>query len=109
MHASPTQVIFNGSGERVRPHSTNPIRIPHLTNQPRVLLAFGKVDLPAFARAPTLPAAATRPMCGRPRGVEICPWRSDAMARCKHTPALLGAALLSMGLGLGWLLVRGGL
>ena len=48
MHASPTQVIFNGSGERVRPHSTNPFCLPHLPNEPRVLLAFGGVDLPAY-------------------------------------------------------------
>ena len=38
---------------------------------------------PASARASTLPVAATRPLCGRPRGVETCPWRSDAMAHCR--------------------------
>ena len=58
IHASPTQVIFNGSGERVRPHSTSPFRLPRLPNQPRVLLVLGGVDLPASARAPR-PAATT--------------------------------------------------
>ena len=53
MHAPPTQVIANDSGWHggvsgrvVRPHSTSPFRLPHLPNQPRVLLAFGGVDLP---------------------------------------------------------------
>ena len=72
MHAPPTQVIVNGSGGRVRPQSTSPFRLPRLSNHPRVLLVFGGVDLPASARALMLPAAVTRPLCGRPRGVE--PW-----------------------------------
>ena len=48
-----------------------------------------------------LPAAATRPLCGRPRGVETCPGEVMRWRAAKRTPALLGAALLSMGLGLG--------
>ena len=83
MHAPPTQVVVNGSGGRVRPHSTSPFRLPRLSNRPRILLSFGGVVLPASARASTQPVAATRPMCGRPRGVEICPWRSDAIERCR--------------------------
>ena len=51
MHASPTQVIVNGSGGRVRPYSTSPFRLTHLPNRPHVLLVFGGVDLPASARA----------------------------------------------------------
>jgi len=101
MHASPTQVIFNGSGERICPHSTSPFRRPHLPNQPRVLLVFGGVDLPASARASTQPAAATRPLRGRPRGVETCPGEVMRRRAAERTSSLLGAALLPMGLGLG--------
>ena len=72
---------------------------PHLPNQPRVLLVFGGVDLPASARASTLPAA-DRFACDhagwKPARGEVMRWR-DA----ERTLALLGAALLSMGLGLG--------
>ena len=78
-----------------------PLVFPRLPNQPRVLLVFGGVDLPSSARAPTLTAAATRPMCRRQRGWkpargEVVRWRA-----AERTPALLRAALLSMGLGLG--------
>ena len=33
MHTSPNQVIFNGSGGRVRLHLTSPLRLPRLPNQ----------------------------------------------------------------------------
>jgi len=89
------------SGKRVRPHSTSPFRLLRFPNQPRVLLAFGRVGLPAFARALTLPAAATRPLHGRPRGVETFPWRSDAVVRCRAHACLAWCCPAVHGAGAG--------
>jgi len=93
--------LINGSGEHVRPHSTSPFRLPHLPNQPRVLLVFGGVDLPASAeRRRSLPRRRGR-CAGDHAGWK--PARGEVMRRraAERTPALLGAALLSMGVGLG--------
>ena len=49
----------------------------------------------------TQPAAATRPMCGRPRGVETCPWRSDATARCRAHACLAWCCPAVHGAGAG--------
>ena len=99
MHAPPTQVIANGSGGAF--YSTSLIVLPTFPNQPRVLLVFGGVDLPASAeRRRSLPRRRGR-CAGDHAGWK--PARGEVMRRraAERTPALLGAALLSMGVGLG--------